>query len=192
MNIIVAKDEMSGIGLDNSLPWKCKGDLKRFSMLTRGNGNNAVLMGKNTWNSLPSKPLLGRENLIISQATFEFSAVDQLHYVDHYKNSDGTIMGNTNKISFFKNIDVALDYIEQKQYDEVWIIGGEKVYDAFLNIPKYNNRIEHLYITEIIGNYNCDTFFNIQNIEQYKEISSEPCGDNAVFKVYKNSLYKLE
>ena len=51
-NIIVAFDIKRGIGIDNTLPWHIPDDLKQFQKLTRGNGKNAVIMGKNTWNSL--------------------------------------------------------------------------------------------------------------------------------------------
>ena len=55
-NIIVAKCNNNGIGINNTLPWNIPGDLKRFSKLTTGSGNNAIIMGKNTWLSLPKKP----------------------------------------------------------------------------------------------------------------------------------------
>jgi dihydrofolate reductase len=65
-NIIVAFDINRGIGINNRLPWHIPDDLKQFQKLTRGNGKNAVIMGKNTWNSLPVKMLAGRDNLILS------------------------------------------------------------------------------------------------------------------------------
>ena len=65
-NIIVACSKNRGIGYENSLPWKISSDLKKFRDLTIGNGNNAVIMGKNTWTSLPIKYLKSRDNLILS------------------------------------------------------------------------------------------------------------------------------
>ena len=53
MNIIVAVCRNQGIGFKNTLPWKLKKELKYFKILTKGNGNNAVIMGKNTCFSLP-------------------------------------------------------------------------------------------------------------------------------------------
>ena len=46
---IVALDNKNGIGYDNKLPWKLKGDLKRFKEITVGNRNNCIIMGKNTF-----------------------------------------------------------------------------------------------------------------------------------------------
>ena len=62
-NIIVAMCNNNGIGKNNSLPWHYKEELIHFSKMTKGNGNNAIIMGKNTWNSLP-KNLYLKENTI--------------------------------------------------------------------------------------------------------------------------------
>ena len=48
MNLIVAYCRNRGIGFQNKLPWKLSQDMNRFKNLTIGNGNNAVVMGKNT------------------------------------------------------------------------------------------------------------------------------------------------
>ena len=63
-NAIAAISKNKGIGLNNKLPWKLKEDLIRFKKITIGNGNNSVIMGKNTWNSI--KFLNNRHNYIIS------------------------------------------------------------------------------------------------------------------------------
>ena len=56
--LIVAYCSNKGIGFNNDLPWNIRSDLIKFSKLTKGNCNNAIVMGKNTWLSLPKKPLL--------------------------------------------------------------------------------------------------------------------------------------
>ena len=68
MNLIVAYCRNRGIGFQNKLPWKLSQDMNRFKNLTIGNGNNAVVMGKNTWESLPQKykPLPKRANIVLS------------------------------------------------------------------------------------------------------------------------------
>ena len=63
--IICAMCNQRGIGKDGELPWKIKEDLNFFSKLTKGNKNNAVIMGKKTWISL-KKYLPDRDNLILS------------------------------------------------------------------------------------------------------------------------------
>ena len=64
--IIVAATKKFGIGFKNKLPWRVPEDLKHFSKTTIGKGNNAIIMGRNTWESIGSKPLPKRHNIIVS------------------------------------------------------------------------------------------------------------------------------
>lgn len=58
MKLIIACDPKGGIGYQNKLPWdKLQGDLPRFKELTTG---KIVLMGRNTYESLPKKTLPNR------------------------------------------------------------------------------------------------------------------------------------
>ena len=68
VHIIAAIDAMRGIGKDGAIPWSCKSDMRYFSKQTKGNGYNAVIMGKKTWDSLPRKPLPGRANFVLSRS----------------------------------------------------------------------------------------------------------------------------
>ncbi len=64
MKLIIACDTKGGIGYNNRLPWeRIEGDLPRFKELTTG---KTVVMGRNTWDSLPKKPLPNRTNIIIT------------------------------------------------------------------------------------------------------------------------------
>ena len=64
MKLIVACDPNGGIGYNNKLPWdKLQGDLPRFKELTTG---KVILMGRNTWESLPKKPLPNRINVVVT------------------------------------------------------------------------------------------------------------------------------
>ena len=67
IRIIAAVDEERGIGKDNKLPWSNKKDMRHFSRITTGSGNNAVLMGKNTFTSI-GKKLQNRINIILSKS----------------------------------------------------------------------------------------------------------------------------
>ena len=136
--IIVAYDLQYGIGNDNKLPWNIPSDLKRFSQLTRGQGNNAVVMGKNTWESLPKKPLHKRDNLILS-TTLDLE-------IGEPKNS---------YVKTFPDI-MALDkFCQEQKYDTVWIIGGSNVYEQFIE----HVRLKQIYVTRIHNKYDCDTRF---------------------------------
>jgi dihydrofolate reductase len=70
-SIVVAAAANSGIGRAGQLPWRLPGDLAFFKRVTSqvtGAGRNAVIMGRKTWDSIPSKfrPLPGRLNIVIS------------------------------------------------------------------------------------------------------------------------------
>ena len=134
-NIIVAVCNGNGIGKDNTLPWdKISEDMKNFSKLTKGKGNNAIIMGKNTYKSI-GRPLPNRVNIVLSTSLNE--DVEE-------KN-----------IRVFKNIDQCVKFCNDKRFDEVWVIGGESIYRQFLNL----NYIKTIYKTNINRNLECDTFF---------------------------------
>ena len=134
----VCKDK--GIGINGKLPWKIKEDLAFFSKLTKGKGNNAVIMGRKTWNSLNNKHLPKRDNLIISNSLEIEERLD-----------------NPNKelIKTFKNISDIVEFCIQKNYDQVWVIGGNSIYKEFLD----KDLVDVCCITYINETYECDTFF---------------------------------
>ena len=57
-------NETNVIGGENKLLWHITGDLKRFKRITKG---CVVIMGKNTWDSLPIRPLPHRRNIVLSR-----------------------------------------------------------------------------------------------------------------------------
>jgi dihydrofolate reductase len=69
MKLIVACDPKGGIGFDGRLPWtNLQGDLPRFKALTTG---KVILMGRNTWDSLPKRPLPNRINVVVTKKNIE-------------------------------------------------------------------------------------------------------------------------
>ena len=86
--MIVAHDENYGIGFQNTLPWNLPDDLKHFQKITCTVNNqqkqNMILMGTNTWISLPRKPLPKRKNVILSNSLT----------VDNTKNLDVMVCNN--------------------------------------------------------------------------------------------------
>lgn len=65
ITLIVARDRNGAIGKDNTIPWHAPEDLKAFQRETLG---GAIVMGRNTWDSLPFKPLKNRLNLVVSSS----------------------------------------------------------------------------------------------------------------------------
>jgi dihydrofolate reductase len=149
-NLIVAICHNNGIGHNGNLPWRIKDDMKYFSKLTKdSNGENALIMGSSTWNSLPNKYLPGRNNLILSSTI-------KIHEIM----SDGYIRKS------FDNIDDIIKFCILMEYNTVWIIGGATIYKQFLD----KDIISKCYITKIDKFYECDTFFPELNsdIEKWK------------------------
>ena len=155
-NIIAAVDIDGGIGKNNQLPWYNKEDLKHFSKVTRGNGNNAIIMGVNTWNSLPKKPLPRRVNIVLSS---KFNCITNIKYENTWFCNN---LDQLNSIPQFKHM----------EFDECWYIGGEKLYTSIIN----KSNIDKIIITRINGSYNCDTFFP-KIPETFKLKSKEKLGD---------------
>ena len=138
-NLIVAMCRNNGIGMKGAIPWHIPTDLRYFSKLTRGDGTNAIVMGSNTWTSLDRNGLPGRDNFVLSKS----NRFDMLFAGDRL-------------IKSFKSLDEFIFFLElQSIYKEVWIIGGQQVYDTFLAADK----VDQCYVTYIDKEFPCDTFF---------------------------------
>ena len=152
MNIIVAHCRNRGIGFQNQLPWRLSADLKRFKELTIGDGNNAVIMGRNTWASLPSgyKPLPKRENIVLTTEV------------------DKPVISDTNDTPILMpSLKETIKYCKERKISQMWIMGGELLYKTALNTVD----IDNIYITNIDNDFPCDTFFPI--VPSYFHLDSE-------------------
>lgn len=109
MRAIVAVDENWAIGKDNELLFHISEDLKRFKDLTTG---CFVIMGRNTFESLPNqKPLIGRINIVLSRnLDFKQSGFITLHSLSDVLYLQKNILND----------------------DDLWVIGGEKIYNLLL------------------------------------------------------------
>jgi dihydrofolate reductase len=72
LTIIVAATKSHGIGRDGKLPWRLTKEISYFARITTKAPDecvNAVIMGRKTWESIPTKfrPLPRRMNAIISR-----------------------------------------------------------------------------------------------------------------------------
>jgi len=71
--VVVAATQKGGIGRAGSLPWRLPADLAYFKRVTSTTvelgKQNAVIMGRKTWDSIPPKfrPLVGRINVVLSR-----------------------------------------------------------------------------------------------------------------------------
>ena len=145
--LIVAMCADGGIGYKGELPWPhCKADMAHFAKRTTGAGNNAVIMGRSTWFSIPMRPLRRRANLILSS------------------HASGVESGQEH---WFSSISELFAHLESAKYDEVWIIGGASIYEQFLTMHANNEIvIDEVCITKIEGTYECDTFFPLHCVDE--------------------------
>lgn len=142
LNIITSLCRKGGIGRHGYIPWNNSVSYTNlFERLTRGDGNNAVLMGGNTYNYIWSSqymPFMGRQTIIWSNNVFN------------------DVPCHTQKIEYTDNLEKV---VSSNKYDEVWIIGGEK---TFSQIIKENIQIKDIYLNYIDQDYKCDLFFPLE------------------------------
>ena len=69
LNLIFNRNQQNIIGINDDLLFKIPNDLHWFKKHTNSDENriNIVIMGLNTWLSLPNKPLPNRLNIILSK-----------------------------------------------------------------------------------------------------------------------------
>ena len=160
LSIIVASSLEYGIGYENKLCWNIPNELKHFRDITMRchdkNKKNCIIMGKNTWYSLPNapSPLKDRINIIISandydKITKEISAISAI---------SADSQGSPDACRVFRTIEDALRYIDSDDsIESAFVIGGSQIYNAFLE--KYIRRISSIYWTIVYDKkYVCDCF----------------------------------
>lgn len=134
-SIVVAHDEHLGIGRLEDLPWHIPEDLKRFKHITMGATEErtpVVLMGYKTWSYLPKRPLPFRVNAVVSSKRWDIPEAQA------YNSLEGAIKA----------------LCSNARSGKVFVIGGGSVYAQALSHPA----LERLYVTEVQGDFKCDTF----------------------------------
>ena len=158
VKLIVAVCQGNGIGRDNQLPWRIKTELAHFAKMTKStidfSKKNAVVMGRKTWESLPARvrPLKNRINIVLSRQ-------HQSSISDH---EDVLVCHNYEEA--LTRVDDMKDKIES-----CWIIGGTSVYQEAMN----HQRLDKLYITRILKDYDCDTFFPAVDTDRWSLTSDK-------------------
>jgi dihydrofolate reductase/thymidylate synthase len=179
LNLIVCKTYKNGIGLNNKLPWNLSKELLHFKKITatteKPELKNAVIMGKNTWESLPdkSKPLKDRLNVVLTTKKNKFKNYEKCDYITN-------------------SIEDSIKYLtELEEIQRIFVIGGESVYNQVIN--EYTDLIDKMYITEIYENLKCDTYFPEFDNNKFKlmKISkfNEENNHNFRYLVYQNHKY---
>jgi dihydrofolate reductase len=126
LGLIVAMDGDNGIGFNNTLPWSLKGDLARFKKITMG---NVVIMGRNTWESLPA-PLVGRIQIVVSSRP---------------------IIDPPEDVFLCPDICTAVEFAKKFEREYVYFIGGTSIYNVAMPL------IEVAHVTQVFVESYIDT-----------------------------------
>lgn len=102
--LIAAVAQNMAIGYENKLIYWLPNDLKRFKALTTG---HTIIMGSNTFRSLPKGALPNRRNIVLSRKENNFEGAE------HFCSLEEALLTCNNE-------------------DVVYIIGGEKLYHTAL------------------------------------------------------------
>ena len=127
MNLIASADLDWGLGFKNELLYHVKADMAQFRQKTTG---NVVVMGRNTFLSLPhQKPLPNRVNIVLS--------------ADRAFAPEG--------VTVVRSVDALLETLRGSG-ERVFVIGGGGVYRALLPY------CDKAYITRFYAKKEADTF----------------------------------
>ncbi len=130
ISLIVAASENNAIGKDNKLLWHLPNDMKFFKNTTWA---MPVIMGRNTFESLAGEPLPGRYNIVITRK--QLTLPEGLHA----------------ELAF--NPEDALEKAKAKDCKEVFIAGGQQVYQAYMPLA------DKIYMTRVHTELDGDVFF---------------------------------
>ena len=160
MNLIVAVDKNWGIGKNNKLLVSIPSDMKFFRSETNG---KVVVMGRKTLESFPNgMPLKNRTNIVLTR--------DQNYHVKD------TIVVH--------DIPELLEELKKYPDDQIYVIGGGKVYEELL--PYCN--VAH--VTKIDFAFEADTFF--PNLDQMEEWEITATSDEQTYFDLEYSFVKYE
>lgn len=158
LDLIVAYDKNNGIGKNGTIPWRLPEDLKRFAQITTTtmdpNKQNAVIMGRKTWDSIPAKfrPLPNRFNIVLTLSNVEFPGALTVH-------------------SFHSALG-AVNY--DPKIERGFIIGGAEVYKRALEY------VDGVYVTALAHDAECDVHFPVLGNEFILNAREEPRHYNGI------------
>lgn len=150
--IIVAIDKNGGIGYQGKLPWgKIKEDLIFFRNTTSTTKDpekkNCIIMGRKTWESLPTRPLPNRINIVMSTNK-------------EYNDPVANFIANSKQ--------EVIDYVNNNtDIETTYIIGGAEIYNLFVN------NVNDIIVTFIKNKYKCDKFFSFEEMKKKFDIKEE-------------------
>jgi len=149
LTIIVAATRANGIGQNGQLPWKLSKEMKYFVRVTSDapeGKQNAVIMGRNTWESIPTKfrPLSKRLNVVLSRSP----------------DYDLSVSADA-PVALVKDLQSALERVDKTNIHRGFVIGGAALYAETLGFsPSVTSSVDRVLLTRILSPdfSDCDTF----------------------------------
>ena len=174
-SIVVATGKNGEIGSKGKLLWSIPSDLKHFKDITTSGKINMVIMGRKTYESLPTYPssLPDRINSVI---TSKARLLEENEY-DEY-------------VVFFENIEEVLGTVEECEKivgldNEYFIIGGGTIYKQFLPL------CDKIYLTEVDQEFpEADTYFKY-NKGEFKVVEESEEKEENGFKFKFTTLKRV-
>ena len=134
MKAIVSVNDMNGIGFKGLIPWKCQLHINFLKQHVVGDGNNAVVMGHQTFKSMHYRPIPGVRNYILSRNP---SLCEKI--------SGDVVVETCEENIWF------LNFI----FEHVYVLGGQEIFSLF------KPYIDTVYVFHIHNENTCDRFFPI-------------------------------
>jgi len=157
--VVAAASETRGIGYQGKLPWRLTGDMKHFKQLTMTppspNLINAVIMGRKTWESIPSKfrPLEGRVNVILSRSG---------HAAPPEK------LAESSPVIVARSLEEAMTTINSRSdVGSTFIIGGGEIYKLAMESGLVN-RVVYTNVKGLPSDFEFDAFFPEMNEDEWE------------------------
>ena len=176
MEAIVAIDLHNGISKNGTIPWTSKKDMTHFYKKTNG---NVVLMGRNTYFSIPEerRPLKNRLNIVLTSNP-------QLY--EDISNSNVIFTDDDNMYLYFlQNPEKCRDSFPFLHENfKVFVIGGKQIYEKLIPL------CHTIWLTQIKKDYNCDLFLkNVYNFNNKLMVTEIDNDDELI--IYKYEKYDL-
>ena len=151
IHLIWAQDENGGIGKDGKLPWHISEDLKNFKRLTSG---SIILMGRNTWESLPVRPLPERRNIVLSSKKIPDAEC-------------------------YTSVEECIEKLDNDGTEKFFVIGGSTVYRNFIHRA---DKLHITQVNEMTQGI--DTYFPVKMLQiknKFKKINETELSNKAIY-----------
>lgn len=155
MEAILAIDSNCGLSKNGSIAWKSKKDMLFFKTKT---SHHVVIMGKNTYFSLPTqmRPLPNRLNIVLTSTPAKYS--DEMMNNVLFINNDKIHCSIIHNRAEYRNQYPFLD-----PDFKIFIIGGKNVYEQFFPLCRC------VWMTKLKTDYSCDLFLDYDFSKQFNE-----------------------